>query len=122
MKHAIFCLVFLFEMQAAVAGADFAGCAPGSFVDLGPDAHIAIVGRSYSPKCARVKAGATLMIDASSHHPLQGVGETNPIFDELGGAVGPKTVTLGAPGEYGYFCLAHGDDSGAGMAGAILVE
>lgn len=104
-----------------------AGCNPADFVTIeGPTAHIATQGRSYVPRCVRVKAGTQVTIDASSHHPLQGIpnaqGLVNPIFDEFGGAVEAKTVSLTEAGAFGFFCLAHSDDQGTGMGGAILVE
>lgn len=112
----------LLAVLVSPAHASFANCDESSFVTAEGSVHIAIEGTSYSPKCLRIKAGTQVTIDASPHHPLQGVGENNPIFDEFGGAVSPKTVVFDQSGEYGYFCIAHGDDTGAGMAATILVE
>lgn len=117
MKHILFTFALLVEVRAAHASG-FAGCAPGEFVE---GDRVSISGRGYSPKCLRVRAGVPVVIEATSNHPLQGVGEANPIFDDLGGAVSAKTVTFRTPGEFGYFCVAHGDDTGAGMAGVIEV-
>jgi len=118
-----------FALSAAVAQAQEArigGCAPGDFVaDPGGAVRIAVNGRGYTPKCLKVKKGTVAVFEASSEHPLQGVataGVVNPIFDELGGAVQPKTVTFTQAGTFAYFCVAHGDESGAGMSGAIMVE
>ncbi len=110
------------QAQEAAVG----GCNPQDYVVLtGPTVKIAINGRGYSPKCARVKVGTQVIIDATGNHPLQGIptgGVVNPIVDELGGAVAAKTVVFTQAGNFGYFCVAHGDDTGAGMAGAVLVE
>jgi plastocyanin len=110
------------QTQEAAIG----GCNPQDFVVLeGPVVKVGINGRGYTPKCARVKPGTQVIIDATSNHPLQGIpttGVVNPIVDELGGAVTPKTVVFTQNGTFGYFCIAHGDDTGVGMVGAILVE
>jgi plastocyanin len=106
-----------------------ANCNQQDYVDVIPgNAPFTVVtqGASYSPKCLRVKKGTSLNIQASSRHPLQGIPDStsdlaNPIYDELGGAVTTKTYTFNDVGVFGYYCIAHGNDLGEGMAAAILV-
>ena len=100
----------------------FAGCAASAFSAVTGPQKVSIAGRAYAPKCLKVAVGSEVTIEAATSHVLQGVGTDNPIYDELGGAVAPKTVTFTKPGVYGYYCMQHGDDTGQGMAGAILVE
>lgn len=115
-----------FAFSAGAQEAFLATCAASDYVVLqGPAVHIAVSGTTYTPKCSRIKRGTKVTIDAAPQHPLQGIqaaGIVNPIFDELGGAVAPKTVTFAQPGAFGFYCVAHGDDTGAGMAGSIIVE
>ena len=103
-----------------------AGCNPQDFVAAGPNARIAIQGRNYVPRCTKVKRGSTITIDGSSHHPTQGIpnaqGPINPVFDEFGGAVETRAHVFNETGAFGFFCVAHSDDQGNGMGGAILVE
>lgn len=88
-------------------------------------AQVPTRGSSYTPRCLKVKKGTAVTIGASSHHPLQGIlmqdGSVNPIFDEFGGAVSPKTVVFNEVGVFGFYCVAHSDDLGTGMGGAIWV-
>lgn len=103
-----------------------AACGDRDFVTIDrPVVNVAIQGRSYTPRCLRVKAGTRVTIAASDVHPLQGVraagGPANP-FVQPQEATAPQTRTLGSPGLYPYFCTHHGDANGGGMAGAILAE
>lgn len=115
--------LLLLALSASITHAQsFAGCTEADFVSASGEAVISIDGSGYTPKCLRVPAGTIVKIAASERHPLQGVGRGNPLFDASGGTEQPKTVQFNIPGLYGYFCIAHGDATGAGMAGAILVE
>ena len=80
---------------------------------------------SFSPKCVKVPRGTVVTLQGSSIHPVQAQapirGVKNP-FETDGGSTQPITRTLMEPGYYGYYCIRHGDPSGNGMAGAILVE
>jgi plastocyanin len=127
-KLALLALNLLFWSLGAHAQAipTVANCAPEMYVDdAGPTAQVPTRGSSYVPRCLRVKRGTSVTIGASSHHPLQGIvmadGSINPIFDEFGGAVSPKTVTFNETGIFGFYCIAHSDDLGSGMGGAIWV-
>jgi plastocyanin len=107
-----------------------ANCQEQDYVDVIPGDSIftiAIQGTSYSPKCLRIKKGTALNIQASSRHPLQGLpvmenSIVNPIYNELGGAVVTNTYTFNEVGVFGYYCTAHGNNGGLGMAGAIYVS
>lgn len=123
----LFIFVFLFGTSAFAQQLPIAGCALGDFVTAtGPVATVAIQGRGYSPRCLKVAKGTKVLIQASSHHPLQGilnsVGADNPIYDDLGGAVTDSNFQFNETGVFGFYCLAHSDDQGNGMGGAILVE
>ena len=102
-----------------------ARCQQSDYVTVDGNTRIAFAGSSYTPKCITIKKGTTVTIAASTVHPLQGIlaadGSANPIFDDLGGAVQNKTVTFDEAGIFGYYCVAHSDDQGNGMAGAIQV-
>lgn len=106
-----------------------AQCQEQDYIDILPGNSIftiALQGSSYTPKCLRIKKGTSIAIQASSRHPLQGIPDldsnlVNPIYDELGGAVENRTYTFNDVGVFGYYCLAHGNDAGQGMAGAIYV-
>lgn len=126
MKSIFLGLLFLsapaFSQQLPVAG-----CGINDFVVAsGPTALITTEGRNYVPRCLKISRGTQVVIQASTHHPLQGIlsatGLENPIFDEFGGAVSDKTLSFANPGVFGFYCLAHSDDQGSGMGGAILVE
>lgn len=104
-----------------------AGCALGDFVvATGGVATIKTQGRSYVPRCLKIKAGTQVVIEASTHHPLQGilnsVGPVNPIYDDLGAAVTNIKIQPQEAGVFGFYCVSHSDDQGSGMGGAILVE
>lgn len=106
-----------------------ANCQAQDYVDLIPGDSLFMIttqGINYSPKCLRIKKGTSIDIQATARHPVQGIQNfesslINPIYDELGGAVETKTYTFKEPGVFGYYCAAHGNDLGEGMAGAILV-
>lgn len=118
-------LTFVLLSPAAQAMETISGCQEGDYVFVNQaTASVEISGRGYSPNCLKVKAGTTVSIQASGRHPLQGMraiaGVENP-FQSANGSESQETHTLNKPGQYGYFCTAHGDESGRGMAGAILV-
>lgn len=102
-----------------------AGCTAADFVTGESNSRIVTSGATYNPKCLRVKAGSSVTIQASLHHPLAAMpnidGATNPFSDRASFA-SAQTRVLDTPGLFGYFCEAHGDAEGDGMAGVILVE
>ena len=117
--------LFVTALLLSASTAAFAApCAPADFIRLtGPQATIQIDGRGYSPRCASVSPGTAVTIQASSRHPLQGIeGAVPNPFVRGNAASSPETQTLNTPGTYGYFCVAHGDAQGNGMAGIVLVE
>lgn len=113
-------------MAALSTQTALAACNPGDFVSREEaEVTVGIDGRGYTPACLKVKAGTVVTIAASNGHPLQGVqaagGPVNP-FLRGSEATAPETHALNEPGRYDYFCTRHGDASGNGMAGTILVE
>lgn len=101
-----------------------AACEESEFVrSTDSQVTISITGRGYSPRCLKVSPGTQVTIQASARHPLQGI-EGAPANPFVRGSAGsePDTQTLNAPGAYGYFCTAHGDNRGNGMAGIVVVE
>lgn len=102
-----------------------AGCTAADFVVGELNSQIATAGAAYKPKCLRVKVGSSVTIQASKHHPLSAMpdinGAINP-FSDNAKYVSSQTRVMDTPGLFGYFCEAHGDAEGDGMAGVILVE
>lgn len=126
MKSMIVILTF-FSASAFAQQLPIAGCSLGDFVTVtGPVAKVTTQGRSYVPRCLKVAQGTQVVIQASTHHPLQGilnsVGPMNPIYDDLGGAVADAAIQFNESGVFGFYCVSHSDDQGSGMGGAILVE
>jgi len=82
---------------------------------------------SYSPKCLKVSAGATVMFSGDfTVHPLEpsthrGTLTGNPITGTGTGTT--KSFDFPTPGYYAYFCSVHGpSDGAAGMVGVIWVQ
>lgn len=106
-----------------------ARCKETDYVDVpanSPNFMITTKGSSYTPRCLRIHKGTNLKIEASGMHPLQGIeslagAAANPIYDELGATSNSKTYLFSNLGVFGYYCVAHGNDRGEGMAGAIWV-
>ncbi|MEK6580630.1 MAG: hypothetical protein AABZ55_15510 [Bdellovibrionota bacterium] len=102
------------------------GCQASDYVFAESPAAIEISGFKFIPKCLKVKAGATVTLSANLSHPSQGIqssdGPENPFFHPSGEVTSDVTVVLEKLGIFGYFCVNHGSSSGAGMAGAVLVE
>jgi plastocyanin len=74
----------------------------------------------YSPACLKVTAGSMVTIDASTIHPLVGLGTgsaNNPI--PVGPSSTPQAVTFATPGFYPYHCNVHAT---IGMAGVVWVQ
>lgn len=121
-------LIFILAGSTAMAQQlPIAGCSLNDFVTAtGSAVKVAVQGRNYVPRCLKVKKDTQVVIEASTHHPLQGilnsVGAVNPIYDDLGGAVSNLNVRFNETGVFGFYCVAHSDDQGTGMGGAILVE
>jgi plastocyanin len=124
MKKLILLNIFLAQASFAQE-ATIAGCKQGDFVQGSSQQAIITTDFSYSPKCVRVPKGATVTIVGSSMHPLQALdpvdGVRNPFLNQEGGSK-TQTHTLSDSGVYGFFCTNHGNATGQGMAGAILVE
>lgn len=101
------------------------GCDPDMFVQGAQQNVIDAVDQDYSPRCLRVKAGSSVTINADqTHHlsPVQTVqGSAHP-FGQQTSYDTPQSRILTEPGTYGYYCDEHGDATGKGMTGAIIVE
>jgi plastocyanin len=109
--------------------ATFNGCTQGAAADHTADATTTIsnAGLSYTPKCIRIKAGASVVFQTDFvAHPLVG-GEvaggmkveeaSSPIQKTTSGA--EATFVFPTGGTFGYYCDSH---ALGGMAGAIYVE
>lgn len=110
--------------SAFAQSASVAGCTANSFVQGADNNVIQAMGASYSPKCLKVKVGSVVTIQASARHPLFAMADIdapNP-FASADEMTTPQTRQMNQKGIFGYFCTAHGDSEGDGMAGAILVE
>jgi plastocyanin len=106
----------------AACAANFANCA--TFEDMTGMGAVSIDAPNtafvYTPKCIRVSPGTAVTIEASSFHPLRSASCSPEDF--VGGQVNATgTYTLNDVGVFGYFCVAHGSNTGGGMAGAIEV-
>jgi plastocyanin len=113
-------IAFILPMLAGATEAPqtVSGCQEQDYVLADQVASIAINGRGYTPRCLKVRVGTQVTISASSHHPLAPQAQAlNPIPD----SESTVTVEFLEPGTFGYFCVAHGNDQGEGMAGSILV-
>ncbi len=113
------------SQASAQSTGPIAGCTAGSFTDGAADNMIETAGTSYTPKCLKVKVGARVTIQATAHHPFSAMPDLDGVANPLASsphAVAPVTQVFRQPGFYGYFCEAHGDAEGDGMAGVILVE
>lgn len=88
------------------------------------------VGFNYSPACLKIAPGTTVTFtgDFSTHPLIPSVSRTapapNPIVATNPSTQGAPTAsfTFTAPGFFGYFCGAHGDDQGDDMSGVIWVQ
>jgi plastocyanin len=101
----------------------FAGCA--TYVDATAEAAnrtVAFSSFQYSPKCLQVAAGQSVTFSGSfSFHPLKQACGPAPVITATSTG-SSKSFVFTDPGEYGYFCSAHGSAAGTGMAGSILVQ
>jgi plastocyanin len=106
---------------------DLAGCTFATATDGTAAAQTIAVGGSgfvYTPKCLKVKAGATVTFDGNSAvHPLAPFTTKGTLPNPIPKSKDTKvTVTFPAAGAFGYYCENHGGDgSTAGMVGAIYV-
>ena len=110
---------------AAQISKSIAGCTIDSFVQGTENNQINTTGMTYTPKCLKIKVGATVTIQANSRHPLLAMPDINKAinpFSTNSSYTTPQTRKMNEPGLYGYFCDRHGDSSGDGMAGVIMVE
>lgn len=102
-----------------------AGCSADSFVQGTENNQINTAGITYTPRCLKIKVGASVTIQASSRHPLQAMPNIdqalNPFLTESAHTTA-QTRIMNEPGIYGYFCTNHGDAKGGRMAGVIIVE
>ncbi|MBC7741812.1 MAG: hypothetical protein H7061_06430 [Bdellovibrionaceae bacterium] len=112
-------------ISLAQVAADTAGCTTAQFVIGTANNRITTAGMAFTPKCLRVKVGATVTIDGSARHPLASMpdigGVRNP-FATGSNFITPQTRVMKTRGTFGYFCDAHGNINGSGMAGVIVVE
>ena len=99
-------------------------CQDQDFVLMPSPVVIKTVGRSYSPRCVKVKAGAQVTIQASGMHPLAAMAPFNATVNPFanGTFASDQTRTVTSHGVFGFFCTNHGDQSGNGMAGMVSVE
>ena len=89
-----------------------AGAAPIAIATTGSN--------TYSPKCLKIRKNTAVAIDATSIHPLQGVGDMNP-WTATTAATTPQTRTPAAASLFPFYCTAHGTAAGGMMAGAVWV-
>jgi plastocyanin len=109
--------------QASFAGCTFEAAVAGSEVDIAPPV-------AYAPPCLRIRAGASVLIQANAMHPLQGMvknGSTpNPIAEgePATGWLQDTSFTFPSAGAYGFFCNVHGSDTSkpGSMVGVVYVE
>ena len=125
LKYAITSLLVIgAQTSMAQVTLTVAGCSAKDFV-LGSESNqINTSGSQYSPKCLKVRTGSAVTIQASTHHPLFAMPNIDNVENPFASTalfVSPQTRRLVTPGLYGYFCDAHGDAEGDGMAGAIWV-
>jgi plastocyanin len=124
LKTLIAASIFL-TTASSMAELTIAGCTKAQFIMGAEVNQISTSGMSYTPKCLRIKAGSTVTIQAGGHHPLSAMpdidGARNPFATTMS-ASQPQTRKMDQPGIYGYFCENHGDKTGSGMAGVIVVE
>lgn len=102
-----------------------AGCTSERFVTGGELNEIKTVNATYTPRCLKVKVGATVSIQATSRHPLMAMADINNVVNPFAAsqsAITTQTRKMTEPGIYGFYCEAHGNANGAGMAGVIVVE
>lgn len=89
--------------------------APGDYV---AGAYVsAYDSNEYDPACLRVRAGATVTIEASTDHPLaprSGGSVASPIVR----ATSDATIRFDEPGFYPYLCVLHEE---LGMIGVVQV-
>lgn len=99
-------------------------CQDQDFVLMKSPVVIQTAGHSYSPRCAKVKAGTQITIQASSMHPLAPMAPFNATVNPFanGSFNSDQTRTATSKGVFGFFCTNHGDVSGNGMAGMVTVE
>jgi plastocyanin len=116
------------RMDAASGFMAFAPCASATAYvsDTTQIAFGGTLGFNYSPACLKTTPGATITFSGDfATHPLipstiRITASSNPIVMTTTGTTASFTFT--APGFYGYFCGAHGDDQGDAMSGVIWVE
>lgn len=108
----------------ALAIQQVAGCRPEDFVQGDENNEIRMEGKSYTPKCLKVKVGANVTIQASAKHPLAAMADIEAKKNPFAGSkfTSSQLRTMSEAGIFGYFCDVHGDGEGDGMAGVILVE
>ena len=95
-------------------------CSTATSYMTGTNAVATTADFKYSPACLKVATGAVVTIQASTTHPLSGLGTgspNNPI--PTGGQTTPQTVTFAAPGFYPFHCDVH---FSIGMAGVVWVQ
>lgn len=104
----------------------FAGCEESDFVFIDQEVvTVSFLGKGYSPRCLRVRPGTTVILPASSHHPLQGSADINGNFNpfiNIDAHTNNQERVLDDLGFIGFYCIKHADSTtGVGMAGLIEV-
>lgn len=103
----------------------FSPCLNASdYVDATTVAFGGALGSVYSPRCVRVRTGASLTFSGSfSSHPLspspRNSGGTNPIPVTSSGT--SVSVPFPTAGFYSFYCTFHGSAAGTGMSGVVQV-
>lgn len=114
--------------STTTAAATINGCDPSTAEDHTHENPMMLsfggsLGETYSPKCAKIKAGAGVMfMGPFATHPLAGGVDgvkdpASPIKETKSGTM--YTFDKLPAGAYGFFCETH---DAAGMNGAIFVE
>jgi plastocyanin len=87
------------------------------------------LGFNYSPACLKIPPATTVTFngDFQTHPLIPSISRTlpgpSPIVATTSTQRAPDvSFTFYAPGFYGYFCGAHGDDEGDAMSGMIWVQ
>jgi len=117
---------------ATACAAQYAGCqslTPATAEDAERTIEFGgTAGNTYAPKCLEVKKGQTVTFAGDFQvHPLKSAcgtlqGALPEVVDSnASGSTGTKSITFDRAGDFGYFCTAHGNPAGGGMAGFIKV-
>ncbi len=120
----------IFSASASIALAQsnppfYAGCTDSQFVVGTLNNQINTSGANYTPKCLKVRKGASVTITATDRHPLAAAPTINNVINPFASGApftSPQIRIMDTAGAFGYYCNVHGDSEGDGMAGLIIVE